>query len=165
MVTEFGEPGVENPMVMDLITLDAESGKVVLAMFERRSWGADPRQLGQIEEKINRYMGYVLDGFLAEQYPQYTGKQVRVRLDCAEAPDGEAADFVEAARQAMESHGLEFVVNVTAGFPPADMDTARRHPAGGGLSIGATLEQFVGSEVGLVAHREATHHPVAEVDV
>jgi hypothetical protein len=117
MVAEFGEPGVENPMIMDLISADAASGKVVLAMFERRAWGASPLQFRQIEEKINRYLGYVLDGFLAEQYPKYIGKRVQIRLDCAQAPHGTAVDFVQAAQQAIETHGLEFVVNVTP--PPS----------------------------------------------
>ena len=37
MVAEFGEPGVENAKLLDLITVDAESGKVVLTMIERRA--------------------------------------------------------------------------------------------------------------------------------
>jgi hypothetical protein len=114
MVAEFGEPGVENPKVVDLITVDAASGAVVLAMYERRAWGTSPLQLRQIEEKINRYMGYVLDGFLAEHHPEYQGKKVQIRLDCAEAPHGEAVAFVRAAGQAMADHGLEMIVNVTA---------------------------------------------------
>jgi hypothetical protein len=117
MVAEFGEPGVQNARMVDLITVDPASGQVVLAMFERRPWGSDPGQFGQIEEKINRYMGYVLDGFLAEQYPQYVGKPVALRLDCAEAPEGEAARFVAAAADATSRHGLAFVVNVV---PPGD---------------------------------------------
>jgi hypothetical protein len=112
MVAEFGEPGVENAKMVDLITLDPGVDKVVLVMIERRPWGASPLQFRQIEEKINRYMGYVLDGFLAEQYPQYEGKRVRLRLDCAEAPHGDAVRFVQAATHAIEQHGLEFVVNV-----------------------------------------------------
>jgi hypothetical protein len=117
MVAEFGEPGVENAMVVDLINLDPVADQVVLVMIERRSWGASPRQFQQIEEKINRYLGYALDGFLAEQYPQYAGKPVSIRLDCAEAPHGDAVRFMEAARQASESHGVAFVLNVMP--PPA----------------------------------------------
>ena len=116
MVAQFGEPGVENATLLDLITLDPLSDRVVLAMIERRPWGAGARQLAQIEEKINRYLGYVLDGFLAEQYPKYEGKEVVIRLDCAEAPQGEALAFVEAARHAIEGHGLSFAVNVV---PPS----------------------------------------------
>lgn len=112
MVAEFGEPGVQNPMILDLVTTDAESGKVVLVMIERRAWDASPDQFRQIEEKINRYLGYVLDGFLVEQYPQYRGREVRLRLDCAEPPAGTAVKFVQAAAHAVARHGLEFVVRV-----------------------------------------------------
>jgi hypothetical protein len=115
MVAEFGEPGVQNAKVIDLITLDAASDKVVLVMIERRAWGASPKQFAEIEEKINRYMGYALDGFLAEQYPRYLGKRVQIRLDCAEPPSGDAVRFVQAAADAIERHGLELVVNVAAG--------------------------------------------------
>lgn len=118
MIAEFGEPGVQNPMLMDLITADAATGSVVLVMIERRPWGADPRQFSQIEEKINRYMGYALDGFLVQQYPQYEGKPVMIRLDCAQAPSGEAQHFVESAQHATAQHGITFVANVVP-FPAA----------------------------------------------
>jgi hypothetical protein len=114
MVAEFGAPGVENPKLLDLVTVDAATGNVVLAMFERRPWGASPRQFQEIEEKINRYMGYALDGFLVQHHPEYEGKPVVLRLDCVEEPTGEAARFVAAARHATQEHGLDFIVNVTA---------------------------------------------------
>jgi hypothetical protein len=38
MVAEFGEPGVQNPKIMDLIEMDSVSEKVVLVMIERRAW-------------------------------------------------------------------------------------------------------------------------------
>jgi hypothetical protein len=109
MVAEFGDTGVQNPAVIDLITLDKPSDTVVLVMTERRPWGL-PEQLKQIEEKLNRYMGYLLDGFLAEHYPQYLGKAVRIRLDCAEEPHGEAVRFVEAMTDACERHGIPFAI-------------------------------------------------------
>ncbi len=112
MLAQFGAPGVQNPTIVDLITLDTTSDKVVLVMVEHRSWGASPRQFREIEEKINRYLGYALDGFLAEHYPRYEGKAVRIRLDCPEPPSGAAAPFVDAARRAIEAQGVEFVVNV-----------------------------------------------------
>jgi hypothetical protein len=115
LIAEFGENGVQNPVVIDLITLDKASDTVILVMTERRPWGAVAQQFTQIEEKVNRYMGYVLDGFLAEHYPQYMGKAVRIRLDCAEAPQGESARFVEAMTDAIETHGIHFAMTV---LPP-----------------------------------------------
>ena len=99
MLSEFGAPGVENAKVVDLIGVDPASDKVVLTMIERRPWGASDQQFQQIEEKINRYMGYVLDGFLADHYPQYEGKKVQLRLECAEEPHGDA-DAVRAGGRA-----------------------------------------------------------------
>ena len=120
MVAEFGEPGVQNAKVMDLITLDPVTDKVALVMIERRPWGADLLQFRQIEEKINRYLAYALDGFLVEHHPGFLGKGVQIRLDCAEAPHGEAARFVAAATHAIAAQGLELVVNVLpAASPPA----------------------------------------------
>ena len=112
LIAEFGEPGVENPSIVDLIELDPASGQVVLVMIERRIWDSDPRQLRQLEEKINRYMGYAIEGHLTTHYPQYTGKGVQIRLNCSQAPCGEAVAFVTAAERAIRAHGIEFVVSV-----------------------------------------------------
>jgi hypothetical protein len=112
MIAEFGQPGVQNATMLDLITVEAGSGRVVLAMIERRPWNSSPDQFRQIEEKINRYLGYVLDGFLVQHYPQYEGRPVLIRLDCAEAPHGDAVKFVAAASHAIASQGLELAVNV-----------------------------------------------------
>jgi hypothetical protein len=117
MIAEFGEPGVENPRVVDLIQLDPETDRVVLAMIEPRTWGSSPQQFRQIEEKINRYLGYVLDGHLAEHYPQYRGKRIRIRLDCVQEPSGDAVRFVNAADEAVRAQGIDFAVKVTG---PAD---------------------------------------------
>lgn len=38
MVAEFGAPGVENPTMLDLITVDPTTDMVVLEMVERRAW-------------------------------------------------------------------------------------------------------------------------------
>ncbi len=114
MVAEFGDTGVQNPKVLDLITFDAAAGHVVLVMIERRPWGTDPQQFRQIEEKINHYLGFALDGFLVQHYPQYQDKPVQVRLDCAEQPHGEAVRFVQAAEQAIRAQGVGFALKVGA---------------------------------------------------
>ena len=104
--------GVANPRVVDLIGLDSESDEVFLLMLEERPWGSHPEQLRQLENKFNAYLGYLLDGFLAREYPQYEGKRVRFQLDCANSPEGEAKAFLNAARNFAENEGIRFVVNV-----------------------------------------------------
>src|SRR5262245_2053774 len=116
MLAEFGAPGVENAKVVDLIGVDPASGKVVLTMIERRPWGASADQFHQIRGRTNATLGSPLVGLLVEDHPEFEGKPVQLRLECAEEPRGEAVLFVAAAARAAADHGLELVVVVK---PPA----------------------------------------------
>ena len=105
--------GVENAQIIDLIAPDPVTGEVVLVVIESRPWGSDPRQLQQFDEKLNRYMGYVLDNFLVKQYPQYQGVPVRIQINCAERPEGERERrFLEGVGMVCEQNGLNFAVKV-----------------------------------------------------
>ena len=112
--TEPEARGVHNPRVVDLIRLDTERDEVVLLMLEERPWGTTPEQLRQLEAKFNSYLAYVLDGHMVKQYPQYAGKRVCVRLDCAAPPgEGEQAMLTSMGNFAA-SENLSFEVNVQA---------------------------------------------------
>jgi hypothetical protein len=104
--------GVHNPKVVDLIRLDRDRGEVVLLMLEQRVWGAAPEQLRQLEEKFNRYLSFVLDGFLVAQFPQYKELPVCVRLDCAAAPGDEERKLLAAMKSFAATHDIGFEVNV-----------------------------------------------------
>jgi len=107
------ERGVHNPRVVDLIRLDAAADEVELLMLETRPWGSDPQQLPQLQAKFNSYLGYVQTGALARDYPQYAGKPVRFRLDCASAPAGDAAAMLGAMRGFAESEGIAFAIELS----------------------------------------------------
>jgi hypothetical protein len=112
-VEEAREPrGIHNPRVVDLISHDRERDAVVLLMLEERPWGAAPEQLHQLEEKFNRYLGFVLDGFLIEQFPQYAGKSVCFRLDCATPPGDEERRMLASMKSFAAGQDIGFEVNV-----------------------------------------------------
>ncbi len=50
-------PGVHNPNVIDLISLDPEANEVVLLMLEKRPWGTGPNQLEQLNDKYVSFLG------------------------------------------------------------------------------------------------------------
>lgn len=104
--------GVVNPRIVDLITRDPDTDTVLLKIFEPRPWGAVDRQLFQLEDKLNAYFGYVLDGHLAQQYPQYEGKRVRIQLECVEGPGELEEEFMDAVETFCESQGLGFSLRV-----------------------------------------------------
>ncbi len=111
--------GVHNPQVIDLISLDAEANEVVLLMLEERPWGTVINQLEQLDDKYNSYVSYVLDGHLAEQYPQYADKAVRIQLDCASPPGSQEQIRLSAMRNFAASERLRFRVNVIVAQDPS----------------------------------------------
>ncbi len=104
--------GVENPRIIDLLTTDTERGEVVLAILEGRPWGSVPEQMQQLEDKLNSYFGYVLDGHLGHQYPDYAGLPVLIRLDCVEPPGEEEEPYLRAVRRFCADNGLRWFVRV-----------------------------------------------------
>ena len=112
-------PGVHNPNVIDLISLDPAVNEVVLLMLEKRPWGTVPNQLEQLDDKYNSYVSYVLDGHLAKQYPQYADKAVRIQLDCASPPGSQEQVRINAMRNFAVSERLKFQMNVIVAQDPA----------------------------------------------
>jgi hypothetical protein len=101
--------GVHNPRVVDLIRPSPDGG-VELLMLEERPWSSHPRQLAQLEEKLNSYLGYVQTGTLARDYPQYAEAAVRFRLECAAPPTEDAARMLSAIRDFCAQEGIAFEV-------------------------------------------------------
>jgi hypothetical protein len=112
MQREFGKRGVENPTVLDLIFSDSESGTVVLVMYETRPFRDAETQLRQLQDKIDRYLSYVLDGFLIQHYPQYEGIPVRMMLQTVHPPEGRAKSLLAAAEKVCREFGVPFSVSI-----------------------------------------------------
>ncbi len=79
--------GVEHTAVIDLLLHDEAAGEVTLVMVERRPWDGSPRRLFELQEKLNAYLSFALDGEMAEAYPELAGRPLQLRLDCLSAPD------------------------------------------------------------------------------
>lgn len=104
--------GVFNPRVVDLVSWDVEREEVVLMMLEERAWESDPEQLRQLEDKFNAYLSYALEGHMVQQYPHYENKDICFRLDCAEAPRGDAMNMLRAMQNYAANEGVRLVVQV-----------------------------------------------------
>lgn len=102
--------GVADTNTIDLIAHEAH-GTVLLVMVEDRPWASDPDQANRLQGKINLYVGYVLDGCLARQYPETVGKPGRIRLDCVETPTGHLAHITAHATRQLEVRSIDFHAN------------------------------------------------------
>jgi hypothetical protein len=104
--------GIERTGMLDAFAHDTREDVLVLAMFETRSWEHGERQLFQLQEKLNAYVSFILDGEMKENFPHLQGKPVRIELRTSEEPSEKAMGFLGRARDqlALQQISLEVVV-------------------------------------------------------
>lgn len=105
--------GVQFANVIDIIALDPATDEVALIMTEERPWDGSDERLFQLQEKINAYLSFALDGEMGEAYPQFVGKRLRLRLDCAVTPDSRSQQIIELVRRQIAFQEIKFDVRVT----------------------------------------------------
>jgi len=106
---------VENPGVIDLLQHDRETDRVTLVMVEPRPWNGSELQLFQLQEKLNAYVSFALDGEMAEAYPHLADKALRLELECATAPDETVLHFLGMVREQIAFQGITLEVSVMNG--------------------------------------------------
>src|SRR5438477_5558574 len=102
------QSGLEQANVIDAIAHDSASGEVALIMTEPRDWDGSDLRLFQLQEKINAYLSFALDGEMAEAYPQFAGKPLRLQLDCSTPPDARSLHFIAVVREQIAFQQIKF---------------------------------------------------------
>ncbi|MGC3992079.1 MAG: hypothetical protein QM796_20775 [Chthoniobacteraceae bacterium] len=106
-------PGIEETGVLDAIAHDPKTDEIVLIMQEQREWSGGDEQLFQLQEKLNTYLSFALDGELAEAFPQMAGKKVRIQLDTPKMPDERTLDFLQSVYDQIALQEIRFELHVT----------------------------------------------------
>jgi hypothetical protein len=110
--------GLENPGVLDAFAHDTRTDTLVLAMYEARPWRGEETQLFQLQEKLNAYLSFVLDGELTEAYPNFAAKPVRIQLRTVHEPDEKALDLISRIREQLDLQRIGFEVVRIEGANP-----------------------------------------------
>lgn len=104
--------GVEHAHVIDVIAHDSKTDEVTLIMLEPRPWDGSELRLFQLQEKINAYLSFALDGEMAEAYPQFDGKKLRLQLDCVGMPGSDVVGFLSTVREQIAFQDINLEVRV-----------------------------------------------------
>jgi hypothetical protein len=91
--------GLTHPGVLDAFAHDKRRDLLVLAMYESRPWNGEERQLHQLQEKLNAYVSFILDGEMAESFPQFVDKPIEIQLRTRHQPDPLALGLLQQARE------------------------------------------------------------------
>ena len=68
------ETGVENTEAIDLVMQHGETGEFLLIMIEPREWDGSHERLVQLQDKLNTYLTYALDGQFHAENPEAEGR-------------------------------------------------------------------------------------------
>ena len=104
--------GIEFPEVIDLVSHDPMKEKWELTIVESGVWDGSTGRLQKLQQKLNNYLKFALDGEMQRTYPESAGKPVTVRLDLYQRPDQRTLDFILRARGEMERDGVELVLDI-----------------------------------------------------
>lgn len=104
--------GLEDASVLDAFAFDSRSDRLILAMFETRPWSGSDVQGFQLQEKLNAYASFILDGEMAEQFADYEGKRVCIQLRTVHEPPDSVLVFLKQVREqlAFQEIDLETVL-------------------------------------------------------
>jgi hypothetical protein len=120
--------------VIDVIALDPKTDEVALVMQETRPWDGTDLRIYQLQEKVNTYLSFALDGEMAESYPAFTGKALRLQLDCVTAPDARTLHFLSVVREQIGFQHIKLEVNVVPTLTPV---AVAAQTSGGGCGCGS----------------------------
>jgi hypothetical protein len=87
--------GIQHPQVIDLVT-QTEDGTYILILVEAEPLDRSHALL--LQDKLNNYLGFALDGQLERSYPSAKGQAVRIRIDLYAEPDGFIFEFLRRFR-------------------------------------------------------------------
>jgi hypothetical protein len=87
--------GLEKTGTLDALVHDKDNNQLILAMFELRPWNLGELQLFQLQEKLNAYLSFILDGEMEESFPHLRSTPVRIELRTLHEPSQEALGFLE----------------------------------------------------------------------
>ena len=102
--------GLAHPGVLDAFAHDSRTDRLVLAMYEDRPWLGEDVQLLQLQEKVNAYLSFVLDGEMLEAFPQFSDKVVEIQLRTVHEPEEKASDLIRRMREQLAFQKIEFNV-------------------------------------------------------
>jgi hypothetical protein len=88
-------------VTIDFIAKDQSHGGWSLVLVEEGPWESDEieHNLRRIQDRLYNCLDIVLDGKLAERYPESSGKPVAIRLDAFNVPEEELHSFFSSFAQ------------------------------------------------------------------
>jgi hypothetical protein len=103
---------LEQSNVIDALGLDEAAGRVILVIRHDAPWEGSDRQLYLLQEKLNAYVSFALDGEMAEAFPDFAGRPVGLRVESAATPDARTLHLLAHVRRQIAFQDITLEVRV-----------------------------------------------------
>lgn len=119
---------VEELKVVDISAFDRRKGRIYLAIADHLGWGEDKEEhhLLCLQAKINTYLHFIESGQLNEQFPDWAGFPITIKVWAKYVPRGEGIKFHKLVSKFVEDAGFTYEVEVDRSKRRAA--AARRRP-------------------------------------
>jgi hypothetical protein len=99
---------IEQMNVIDMISLNASQGCVVLTVSDHLEWNSVVDHILLLQEKLNRYLAFVESGEILDVYPLALGRLIVIEVVFQYKPCPEAERFLGAVENIIQSSGIGF---------------------------------------------------------
>ena len=97
---------------VDLVTLSPDGSMVLLHIIVGSQWSGSDAQIQSLQEKVNTYVGFALDGQMVATYPETAGLAWAIRVDDQVGVlDGRSPDVLERLAEAVRRYGGDLVID------------------------------------------------------
>jgi hypothetical protein len=93
--------------VIDFVLSSPDGHEYVLVLVEERPW-SQPGVVEHLTDRVNRCVGYVVDGDLALRFPETVGRDIRIHVDHGEPLDTDVEALFLRFSEALAQRGIEF---------------------------------------------------------
>jgi len=97
---------VEQLEVVDIISTDRRTGHVVLTISDHLDWSNSKEHQTVLQAKFNKYLAFLESGEILVRYPDARNRPVAIKVVFKYEPDDEGRQFLERAKQVIESVGF-----------------------------------------------------------
>jgi hypothetical protein len=99
--------------VIDAIGLDETSGRVHLVIHHDDPWDGSDAQLYLLQEKLNAYLSFALDGEMADSSPEFADRPVAVVIQTPTSPDPRTLHLLTLVRKQIEFQDITLAVRIS----------------------------------------------------
>ncbi len=103
---------LEQANVIDALGIDEPSGRVTLVIRHDAAWDGSDAQLYLLQEKLNAYLSFALDGEMAESSPAFANRPLGLRIETATPPDPRTLRLLAHVRRQIEFQDITLEVRV-----------------------------------------------------